>query len=79
MERLPFEICVTQEIKLNDHKYQFKGSILHYGPRNSGHYKTLIQNNGFYYLYSDSFIERYDDIIFSNYNENFDILMYQQI
>ena len=79
VERIPFTIEINDEININSITYRFKGAILHYGNRFSGHYKVINRYNDFFYIYSDSFIEKIDDFDFSDYSENYDILIYQKI
>lgn len=78
-ERIPSNIQINEEIAVAQNTFRFKGAILHFDSRNSGHYQTLIRNEDGYYLYNDSSIEEIKHMDFEDFDENYDVLLYQKI
>ena len=79
LERIPFHMEVNQEIQLNSFKYAFKCPILHIGSRTSGQYKLLVNDGNDYYIYDDALINRIEDFNYSNFDENYELLMYEKV
>lgn len=67
---------INDEININSIQFQFKASVLHLGSRLSGHYNTLIKYNDCFYLYNDAMIEKLENFEYSQFNENYELLLY---